>query len=187
MAQGIVNRVVPSSAFCTRRCAFDRAQYVSDLDSLHFFLRTRFTTRNDHATNRRDEVAAVNFTIRNSNALGNVVLENSDSVVAVVPYARLPFSRLNKNVSAAGAFSAKDFYRSFGHFNHDEMLPVYYWSYSHSLLAAMRFRRQPVCKIKKERPAFAYAYPNFVDAVAGRVDVFQFCDHQIARHGWKCY
>ena len=62
----------PVERLCTRRCAFDRARYVSDLDSLHFFLRTRFTTRNDHATNRRDEVAAGNFTIETSNALGNV-------------------------------------------------------------------------------------------------------------------
>jgi hypothetical protein len=49
--------------------------------------------------------------------------------------------------------------RSFGHFNHDEMIAIYFLVCSRSRRAAMRFRSISRLGENGKRPAFAYAYP----------------------------
>ena len=114
-----------------------------------------------------------------------LVLENSDSVVAVVQHARLPFSRLNKNVSAAGAFLPGTFAKLWTFQSRRNVAGV--------LLVVLAFTPcgdafsvdSRFAKIKKERPAFAYAYPILLMQLLVAWTYFSSAIIKLRVAGWK--
>ena len=160
MAQGIVNRVVPVERLCFGRRAFDRERHVSDLDPLHFFLSTRLTPHDDHSTNRRDEVPAVELLRSTTHSFLDGVILKTAMILSLLFSTAGFLTIISTKTSLLLVLFYQGLLRSFGHFNHDEMLAVY-------CLVVLAFTPcgdafsvdSWLARKKKERPHFAYAYP----------------------------
>ena len=128
--------------------------------SLHFLLCSRFTAGDNPAAHRRDAVFAVELLRATPNTFGNGAFEDGDGAVAVVEYRRISDRSFDEDFPVTRALFYQGLLRSFGHFNHDEMLAVY-------CLAVLAFTPcgdafsldSRMAKARKERPPFAYAYP----------------------------
>ena len=159
MARGIVNRVVPASAF-----ALGVARVVVNGTFLISVLITSFAALGRLPVTIMRPTGAMkllpwSFYDQLLTPRGMTVLK-----VAMVVSLLLSTAGLVTFISTKTSFLLMLFYqglvRSFGHFNHDEMLAVY-------CLAVLAFTPcgdefsldQWLRKRKRERPAFAYAYP----------------------------
>ena len=161
MAQGIVNRVVPSSAFALGvvRSIVHGTFLISS--ALHFVLSTRCTSHDDPATHGRDEVPAVELLRSTTDTFCNGDLENRDGVVAVVQHGRLLLTRyLNKDFVVCWCSFTRVFCEA-----SDISITMKCWPCIvslcwRSLLAATLFQSTAGWQEQKnERPYFAYAYP----------------------------
>lgn len=159
MARGIVNRVVPASAF-----ALGVARVVVHGTFLVSVLITSFAALGRLPVTIMRPTGVMKFLPWSLydqllTPRGMTILK-----VALVVSLLLSTAGLFTSISTKTSFLLVLFYqglvRSFGHFNHDEMLAVY-------CLAVLAFTPcgdefsldQRFRKTKRERPAFAYAYP----------------------------
>lgn len=158
MAQGIVNRVVPRSAFALGvvRCIVHGAFLVS-------ILFTSFSA-----------LGSLPVTILRPTGVMKLLpwsfYDGLQTPAAMVVFkCVLVLSLLLSTAGFLTIVSTKTslllvvFYqgllRSFGHFNHDEMLAVYYLAVLAFTPCGDEFSIDSRLKTRTERPAFAYAYP----------------------------
>jgi hypothetical protein len=159
VASGIINRIVPSSAF-----ALGVARVVVHGTFLCSVVLTSFSALGRLPVTILRPAGAMKFLPwsfydRLLTPSGMVILEVAMIVSLVLSTAGL-FTIVSTKTSFLLVLFYQGLVRSFGHFNHDEMLGVY-------CLAVLAFTPcgdafsldQRLGKRRKVRPAFAYAYP----------------------------
>ena len=159
MARGIVNRVVPASAF-----ALGVARLVVNGTFLVSVLIASFSALGRLPVTIMRPTGAMkllpwSFYDQLLTPRGMTILKVVTVVSLVLSTAGL-FTFISTKTSFLLVLFYQGLVRSFGHFNHDEMLAVY-------CLAVLAFTPcgdefsldQRLRKRKNERPAFAYAYP----------------------------
>ena len=159
MAQGIVNRVVPSSAF-----ALGVVRLIVHGTFLVSVLFTSFSALGSLPVTILRPTGAMKFVPWSF--YDGLLTPSGMLIFQIALVVSLLFSAAGflTSISTKISFLLVLFYqgllRSFGHFNHDEMLPVYY-------LAVLAFTPcgddfsldRLLRKRRSERPLFAYAYP----------------------------
>ena len=159
MAQGIVNRVVPSSAF-----ALGVVRLIVHGTFLVSVLFTSFSALGSLPVTILRPTGAMKFVPWSS--YDGLLTPSGMLIFQIALVVSLLFSAAGflTSISTKISFLLVLFYqgllRSFGHFNHDEMLPVYY-------LAVLAFTPcgddfsldRLLRKRRSDRPLFAYAYP----------------------------
>jgi len=159
VAPGIVNRVVPSSAF-----ALGAARVVVHGTFLVSVLVTSFSALGQLPVTILRPTGAMKFLPWSFydqllTPAGMTILKLA-MVVSLVASTAGFLTSASTRTSFLLVLFYQGFVRSFGHFNHDEMLGVY-------CLAVLAFTPcgdefsldHKLRKIRKDRPAFAYAYP----------------------------
>ncbi len=159
MAQGIVNRVVPQSAF-----ALGVVRSIVHGTFLISVLVTSFSALGSLPVTILRPTGAMKFLPWSfydqlQTPSGMVMLK-----IAIVVSLLFSTTGLLSTISTKTSFLLVLFYqgllRSFGHFNHDEMLSVYYLAVLAFTPCADAFSIDArLRKSKKARPWFAYAYP----------------------------
>ena len=159
MAQGIVNRVVPSSAF-----ALGVVRSVVHGTFLVSVLFTSFSALGSLPVTILRPTGAMQFfpwsfyeQLQTPSAM---VLLKTVMVLSLLLSTAGLLTAVSTKTSLLLVLFYQGLLRSFGHFNHDEMLAVY-------CLAVLAFTPcgdafsldSRIAKASKERPAFAYAYP----------------------------
>lgn len=159
MAQGIVNRVVPSSAF-----ALGVVRSVVHGTFLISVLLTSFSALGSLPVTILRPSGAMkllpwSFYDQLQSPSGMLILKT-----AIVLSLLAGTAGFLTSISTKTSFVLVLFYqgllRSFGHFNHDEMLPVYYLAVLAFTPCGDEFSIDGLLrKNRSERPLFAYAYP----------------------------
>ena len=159
MAQGIVNRVLPSSAF-----ALGVMRAVVHGTFLVFTLITSFSALGALPVTILRPAGVMkllpwSFYDQLLTPTGMTVLKVA-MVVSLLTSTVGFLSFLSTKTSLVLVLFYQGLLRSFGHFNHDEMLGVYYLAVLAFTPCADAFSLdQRLAKSKRDRPAFAYAYP----------------------------
>lgn len=159
MAQGIVNRVVPSSAF-----ALGVVRSVVHGTSLISILLTSFSALGSLPVTILRPTGAMkllpwSFYDQLQSPSGILILKTA--IVLSLLASTVGFLT---SISTKTSFLLVLFYqgllRSFGHFNHDEMLPVYYLAVLAFTPCGDEFSLDGLLrKNRRERTVFAHAYP----------------------------
>lgn len=159
MAQGIVNRVVPSSAF-----ALGVVRSIVHGTFLISILFTSFSALSSLPVTIMRPTGAMKLLPWSlydqlQTPSGMLILK-----VAMVISLVLSTAGFLSSISTKSSFLLVLFFqgllRSFGHFNHDEMLAVYYLAVLAFTPCGDDFSLDAVLfKKRRERPIFAYAYP----------------------------
>lgn len=159
MAQGIVNRVVPSSAF-----ALGVVRSVVHGTFLISILLTSFSALGSLPVTILRPTGAMKLLPWSlydqlQSPSGMLILKT-----AIVLSLLASTAGFLTSISTKTSFLLVLFYqgllRSFGHFNHDEMLPVYYLAVLAFTPCGDEFSLDDLLrKNRRERPLFAYAYP----------------------------
>jgi hypothetical protein len=159
VAQGIVNRVVPSSAF-----ALGVVRSVVHGTFLISILMTSFSALGSLPVTILRPTGAMkllpwSFYDQLQSPSGMLILKT-----AIVLSLLAGTAGLLTSISTKTSFLLVLFYqgllRSFGHFNHDEMLPVYYLAVLAFTPCGDEFSLDSLLRKNRiERPVFAYAYP----------------------------
>ena len=159
MAQGIVNRVVPSSAF-----ALGVVRSVVHGTFLISVLLTSFSALGSLPVTILRPTGAMKllpwgFYDQLHSPSGMLILKTA-LVLSLLAGAVGFLTSISTKTSFLLVLFYQGLLRSFGHFNHDEMLPVYYLAVLAFTPCGDEFSVDGLLrKSRRERPAFAYAYP----------------------------
>ena len=159
MAQGIVNRVVPSSAF-----ALGVVRLIVNGTFLISILFTSFSALGSLPTTILRPTGVMKFVPWSF--YDQLLTPSSMVLLKTVMILSLLFSTaglltaISTRTSVLLVLFYQGLLRSFGHFNHDEMLPVYCLVVLAFTPCGDAFAIDSWLKrLRKERPHFAYAYP----------------------------
>ena len=159
MAQGIVNRVIPSSAF-----ALGVVRSIVHGTFLISVLLTSFSALGTLPVTILRPTGAMkllpwSFYDQLQTPSGMVILKTAMVVSLLLSTAGL-FTVISTKTSLLLVIFYQGLLRSFGHFNHDEMLAVYYLVVLAFTPCGDEFSVDGrMTKSRKGRPWFAYAYP----------------------------
>ena len=159
MAQGIVNRVIPSSAF-----ALGVVRSIVHGTFLISVLLTSFSALGTLPVTILRPTGAMkllpwSFYDQLQTPSGMVILKTAMVVSLLLSTAGL-FTVISTKTSLLLVIFYQGLLRSFGHFNHDEMLAVYYLVVLAFTPCGDEFSVDGrLTKSRKGRPWFAYAYP----------------------------
>ena len=185
MAQGIVNRVVPSSAF-----ALGVARSIVHGTFLISILFTSFSALGSLPVTIMRPTGVMKLLpwgLYDQLQTPSGMLYLKTAIVLSLLFSTLGFlSVVSTKTSLLLVLFYQGLLRSFGHFNHDEMLPVYclvvlaFTPCGDAFSVDSRF-----AKTKKERVAFAYAYPILLMQLLVAWTYFSSAIIKLRVAGWK--
>jgi len=159
VAQGIVNRIVPSSAF-----ALGVVRSVVHGTFLISVLVTSFSALGSLPVTILRPTGAMkllpwSFYDQLQSPTGMLILKTA-LVLSLLAGAAGFLTSISTKTSFLLVLFYQGLLRSFGHFNHDEMLPVYYLAVLAFTPCGDKFSLDGLLrKSRRERPVFAFAYP----------------------------
>ncbi|HJP94418.1 MAG TPA: HTTM domain-containing protein [Pyrinomonadaceae bacterium] len=185
MAQGIVNRVIPSSAF-----ALGVVRSIVHGTFLLWVLLTSFSALGNLPVTILRPTGAMkllpwSFYDHLQTPSGMTILKTAMVVSLLLSTAGL-FTVISTKMSVLLVIFYQGLLRSFGHYNHDEMLAVYYLLVLAFTPCGDEFSVDSwIGKWTKERPRFAYAYPILLMQLLMAWTYFSSALIKLRVAGWK--